>query len=231
MIRRTLRAIAALLIAWLGVLTVQPGAAAVVITSQVHAYVYDGHHKPVMPNTSATERGPPLQHHRDTTYDPDVSPRLGALARTVGATPPSTYNYDAMSHLVRTASGSRAVQERPAGSAAADVVVVERSDVAAKTADDWPVISGIVRDASKGKGNFGLGAGTRGQADDAGRAWVGDGYTIASDGKTLVSSDSLRQLRPPSYKPNLDMWQANFEQRLIPRGAWQGNGHLDILDP
>jgi filamentous hemagglutinin len=60
---------------------------------------------------------------------------------------------------------------------------------------------------------------------------VGDGFTVASDGKTLVSADGLRQYRPPSYKPNLDMWQANFEQRLIPRGTWQGNGHLDILDP
>jgi RHS repeat-associated protein len=106
-----------------------------------------------------------------------------------------------------------------------------RAHAVAKTADDWPIISGIVRDASKGKGNFGLGAGTRAQADDAGRAWVGDGFTVASDGKTLVSADGLRQYRPPSYKPNLDMWQANFEQRLIPRGTWQGNGHLDILDP
>ena len=61
-----------------------------------------------------------------------------------------------------------------------------------------------------------MGAGTRARADAAGRAWVGDGYTTASDGKTLVIADRLRQFRPPSYKPNLDAWQANFEQRPIP---------------
>jgi hypothetical protein len=92
-------------------------------------------------------------------------------------------------------------------------------------------LGGVLRDAAKGKGNFGIGSGTRAQAGTAGRAWAGDGYTVASDGKTLVSRDGLRQFRPPSYKPNLDRWQANFEERLIPRGQWQSNGHLDIVDP
>ena len=96
--------------------------------------------------------------------------------------------------------------------------------------DDWAEVSGIVRDAAKGKGNFGLGSGTASQAERAGQAWVGDGYTIASDGKAWVSSNGLRQWRPPSYKPNLDMWQSNFESRLVPRGQWQSNGHLDITD-
>ena len=41
---------------------------------------------------------------------------------------------------------------------------------------------GILRDAAKGKGNFGLGSGTRAEADKLGRAWVGDGYKLASDG-------------------------------------------------
>lgn len=100
----------------------------------------------------------------------------------------------------------------------------------AKTAEDWPVLSGIIRDAAKGKGNFGLGSGTASQAERAGQAWVGEDYMIASDGKTLVSSDGLRQWRPPSYKPNLGIWQSNFESRLIPRGQWQSNGHLDITD-
>src|SRR5262245_47528732 len=43
------------------------------------------------------------------------------------------------------------------GEAAPQPGFVVATGVAAKTADDWPVISGIVRDASKGKGNFGLG--------------------------------------------------------------------------
>ncbi|MGL4174247.1 MAG: hypothetical protein ACRCTR_09310 [Actinomycetota bacterium] len=50
-----------------------------------------------------------------------------------------------------------------------------------------PVLSGIVRDAAKGKGNFGVGSGTASQATRAGESWVGDGYRIASDGKTLVN--------------------------------------------
>jgi hypothetical protein len=39
------------------------------------------------------------------------------------------------------------------------------------------------------------------------------------DGKTLISSNGLRQLRPPSYKPNLDKWQANFDERFGPAGG------------
>ncbi|WP_341728039.1 DUF6531 domain-containing protein [Brooklawnia sp.] len=96
--------------------------------------------------------------------------------------------------------------------------------------DDWPVLSGILRDSSQGKGNFGLGSGTNSQAQQAGLAWVGDGYHAASDGKTLVSADGLHQWRPPSYKPILGIYQSNFEQRWVPQGQWQGNGHLDILD-
>ncbi|HEV2885884.1 MAG TPA: RHS repeat-associated core domain-containing protein [Jatrophihabitans sp.] len=103
---------------------------------------------------------------------------------------------------------------------------------AEKVADgDWPELSGVLRDAAKGKGNFGLGSATQEQAGAAGRAWVGAHPTLASDGKTLVSQDGLRQFRPPSFKPNLNQWQANFESRLVPRGPWQGNGHLDITDP
>ena len=107
---------------------------------------------------------------------------------------------------------------------------VESASSASGGGDDWAEVSGIVRDAANGKGNFGLGPGTASQAERAGQAWVGDGYTIASDGKTWVSSNGLRQWRPPSYKPNLDMWQSNFESRLVPRGQWQSNGHLDITD-
>lgn len=59
----------------------------------------------------------------------------------------------------------------------------------------------------------------------------GDTLTIVEDGKTLVSADGLRQYRPPSMKPNLGIKQANFEQRLIPQGQWQSNGHLDIIGP
>ena len=91
---------------------------------------------------------------------------------------------------------------------------------------------GILRDAARGKGNFGLGSATKTEANKLGKAWVGDGYKVASDGKTLVSKDGLRQYRPPSYKPRLDRTQANFEQRVPGQQStrWQSNGHLDITD-
>ncbi|MBW8354237.1 MAG: DUF637 domain-containing protein [Pseudomonas sp.] len=99
-------------------------------------------------------------------------------------------------------------------------------------ADDWAKLSGQLRDASQGKGNFNIGTGTREQADALGKAWVGDGYKVASDGKTLVSSDGLKQYRPPTYKPNQGKAQANFEQRFPGQESkrWQSNGHLNITD-
>ena len=93
----------------------------------------------------------------------------------------------------------------------------------------WEKIRGIVRDASKSKGNFGLGTGSIDDAMAAGKAWVGDRFKIASDGKTLISADGLRQFRPPSFKPKLGKTQANFEWRKVNQGEWQGNGHLDIV--
>lgn len=96
-------------------------------------------------------------------------------------------------------------------------------------------MSGMLRDASKGKGNFGLGSGTKEQANEIGNAWVGKGAEIASDGKTLVSKDGLRQYRPPSPKNSKHAKtgsQANFERRFQGQKSkkWQGNGHMDIED-
>jgi hypothetical protein len=88
---------------------------------------------------------------------------------------------------------------------------------------------GILRDAAKGSGNFGLGAADSATATRLGEAWVGDGATLANDGKTLVSADGLRQFRPPSFKPFRGTFQANLEQRFAPQGPWNSNGHLDIL--
>jgi RHS repeat-associated protein len=86
----------------------------------------------------------------------------------------------------------------------------------------------ILRQAARGKGNFGLGNATAEEAETLGKVWVGDGAKVASDGKTLVSADGLKQYRPPSFKPNLGQTQANFESRWTPGGQWQTNGHLDI---
>jgi filamentous hemagglutinin len=89
-------------------------------------------------------------------------------------------------------------------------------------------LSAILREAAAGKGNFGIGSATAAEAAEAGEAWVGQGAKVASDGKTLVSADGLRQYRPPSLKPNLGKVQANFESRQVSSGQWQSNGHLDI---
>ena len=93
-------------------------------------------------------------------------------------------------------------------------------------------MSGQLRDAAEGKGNFGIGTATREESEMMGKAWVGKGGKVASDGKTLVSADKLRQYRPPSYKPRLGKTQANFEQRFSGQQSnhWQSNAHLDITD-
>jgi filamentous hemagglutinin len=94
---------------------------------------------------------------------------------------------------------------------------------------NWAKISGILRDAKTGKGNFGLGSASIDEALIAGEAWVGKGYTVTGNGKIWLSADGLRQFRLPSLKPKLGIEQANFEWRNIAKGGWQGNGHLDIV--
>lgn len=91
-------------------------------------------------------------------------------------------------------------------------------------------VSGQLVDATKGKGNFGIGTATAAEAETMGKAWVGNGYKVASDGKTLISADGLRQFRPPSFKPRLNKIQANFERRFPGQATkrWQANAHLDI---
>ncbi|GHU15428.1 hypothetical protein AGMMS50225_28660 [Betaproteobacteria bacterium] len=92
---------------------------------------------------------------------------------------------------------------------------------------------GILRDAAKGKGNFGLGQATASEADVLGRLRVDPNYRIASDGKTLVSSDGMRTYRPPSPQKSSHATtgvQANFERLEIVGGRRSviSNGHLDI---
>lgn len=94
--------------------------------------------------------------------------------------------------------------------------------------------------AIKGSGtnnpNFGMGYGTRAEANKLGRAWVGDGATTTSGGG-LLSADKTMQYRPPTNKKSpfaTTGVQANFERyskdpttgsrKLI------SNGHLNITD-
>ena len=54
---------------------------------------------------------------------------------------------------------------------------------------------------------------------------MGEGATVASDGKTLISADGLRQYRPPSFKPNLGKVQANFENGRQ-TAIWTSSEHM-----
>jgi hypothetical protein len=94
-------------------------------------------------------------------------------------------------------------------------------------------LTSILRAALRGKGNFSLGKATRRLADLLKRGWVGDDATVASDGKTLISSDQMRKYRSASFKKGGrkgGLIQANFERREKPGGPWTHNGHLTITD-
>jgi RHS repeat-associated protein len=98
---------------------------------------------------------------------------------------------------------------------------------------------GLLREASQGRGNFGLGATTASESDRLGKIWVGDEYHIASDGTTLVSKDGTHVYRPASTKKSplaTSGTQSNFEileTKYLPNGDTKlqvvGNGHLDII--
>jgi len=90
----------------------------------------------------------------------------------------------------------------------------------------------ILRMAKEGVKNFTLGLARYDDAMILGRAWVGEGFTVASDGTTLLSTDKLKQFRPPSNKNSpfaSTGVQANFQWRAKPEGPWLGNGHLNIV--
>lgn len=100
---------------------------------------------------------------------------------------------------------------------------------AASSGINWAKLSGMWRDALRGKGNFGIGSGTRAEDMLLGRAWTGPGARLSTNGKGWISADGLRLWRPAAYKPRLGKWQSNFQMRWKPSGEWQTNGHLDII--
>lgn len=94
---------------------------------------------------------------------------------------------------------------------------------------------GVLHEASIGRTatwrNFSLGEATADQARVLGEAWVGPGYKLASDGRTMVSADGLRQYRPPA--PKLSAYattgvQANFQGRASTETTWTSNGHQNF---
>lgn len=67
--------------------------------------------------------------------------------------------------------------------------------------------------AATGKGNFSIGTATKLEADTLGKAWVGEGYRMMSNGKGLVSADGLRIYRFPSEK-QVHLQLLEFKQTL-----------------
>jgi len=155
-----------------------------------------------------------------------------------------TYRSEGAAAAARSAAVGAALTATGAGAAKLAGTLAKRGNLLERMtsgrdgvpggADDAGKLSGQLRDSVKGKGNFGIGSGTREQSDALGDAWVGKNPTTASDGRTLVSEDKLRQYRSPNEKPNSNHSptgvQSNFEQRYEPSGQWQSNGHLDITD-
>ncbi|WP_267436752.1 VENN motif pre-toxin domain-containing protein [Erwinia psidii] len=100
-----------------------------------------------------------------------------------------------------------------------------------------PRLDAVVK-GDNGKLNYGVGSGTKTEADRLGKIWVGDGAIPTTDGKGLVSADGLRVYRYPDAKPNAPInlnptgTQANFETYKINPATGErvrvGNGHMSI---
>ena len=132
----------------------------------------------------------------------------------------------------RTASGcGESVGEAAFGVVTAGVASkVARGLRGSPGMDRLAEFSGTLRDAARGKGDFGVGSFSAAEANLLGEAWVGPGSTVARGGAAKVSADRLRQFRPPTYKPSQGRAQANLEWRTRPHGKWVANAHIDILD-
>lgn len=94
-----------------------------------------------------------------------------------------------------------------------------------------PRLDAVVK-GDGGKPNYGVGTGTKEEADRLGNIWVGDGARLLTDGKGLVSADGTRVYRFPAPKPNTPQdlnptgVQANFE--TLKDGKRIYNGHMGI---
>ncbi|BEO61579.1 hemagglutinin-like protein [Serratia marcescens] len=94
-----------------------------------------------------------------------------------------------------------------------------------------PRLAAVVK-GDNGKLNYGIGSGSKEEADRLGKIWVGDGARPLSDGKGLISADGTRVYRYPASKPNTPQElsptgvQANFE--TLKDGQKIGNAHMVI---
>ncbi|EBV1275491.1 filamentous hemagglutinin N-terminal domain-containing protein [Salmonella enterica subsp. enterica serovar Oranienburg] len=98
-----------------------------------------------------------------------------------------------------------------------------------------PILAAVVK-GDNGKLNYGVGSGTKAEADRLGKIWVGEGARPTKDGAGLMSADGMRVYRFPVSKDNSPHAttgiQANFETFKINPVTGDktkiGNGHLDI---
>ncbi|EAT0258124.1 filamentous hemagglutinin N-terminal domain-containing protein [Salmonella enterica] len=98
-----------------------------------------------------------------------------------------------------------------------------------------PILAAVVK-GDNGKLNYGVGSGTKAEADRLGKIWVGEGARPTKDGAGLMSADGTRVYRFPVSKDNSPHAttgiQANFETFKINPVTGDktkiGNGHLDI---
>jgi RHS repeat-associated protein len=158
------------------------------------------------------------------------TPHGGKVTATGGYVPRDTTGW--MWDLTIPGDHDFYIQAGPAAILVHNVDYCGVAPEAASSGLSWGEQSGMLRSAAAGKGNFGLGSATVSEAESLGRSWVGEGYRVANDGKTLISQDGMRQFRPPTYKPNLGIYQSNFEQRISGQVSrqWFSNGHLNITD-
>ncbi|GLR10269.1 Contact-dependent inhibition of growth factor CdiA [Mixta theicola] len=101
-----------------------------------------------------------------------------------------------------------------------------------------PRLAAVVQ-GDNGKLNYGVGSGTKAEADRLGQIWVGDGARPTKDGTGLMSADGSRVYRFPKEKPNAPALvnptgvQANFETFQINPITGQkikvGDGHLNVI--
>jgi hypothetical protein len=120
----------ALIAAWLCI--PQPGAEAMQPATNLATYGYDGNHAQAAFTYDASERGPPAADNLATAYNTVDLPSSGASTRLDCTTPAATFAYDHPGRFVHTARDGHPVEER-FGSCVPGSVVVDRSDVAAKT--------------------------------------------------------------------------------------------------
>ncbi|WP_348635154.1 VENN motif pre-toxin domain-containing protein [Rosenbergiella epipactidis] len=101
-----------------------------------------------------------------------------------------------------------------------------------------PRLDAVIK-GDNGKLNYGVGSGTKTEANRLGKIWVGDGARPTKDGSGLMSADGTRVYRFPKTKPsapaavNPTGVQANFETFQINPVTGQkskiGDGHLNVI--